>query len=85
MRAEDRVLRVLRPEMVRDGVLSTPPLVLSRGFGLSTPVRTPPKLSVCRIFGGGRVQKSGPLSSYDLFLGVFSMSNTILVDVQWLF
>ena len=38
-----------------------------------------------RIFGSGRVQKSGPLSSYDLFLGVFSMSNTILVDVQWLF
>ena len=31
------------------------------------------------------MQKSGPLSSYDLFLGVFSMSNTILVDVQWLF
>ena len=43
------------------------------------------ELAATRIFGGGRVQKSGPLSSYDLFLGVFSMSSTILVDVQWLF
>ena len=51
MRAEDRVLRVLRPEMARDGVLSTPPRVLSTIFLLSTPVRTPPKLSVRSAIG----------------------------------
>ena len=32
--------------MARDGVLSTPQRVLSTSFLLSTPVRTPPKLSV---------------------------------------
>ena len=46
MRAGDRVLMVLRPEMAREGVLRTPLRVLSSIFLLSTPVRTPPKLSV---------------------------------------
>ena len=46
MRAGDRLLRVLRPEMARDGVLGTPPRVLSTTFLLSTPVSRGPKLSV---------------------------------------
>ena len=46
MRAGDRVLMVLRPEMAREGVLRNPLRALSTIFLLSTPIRTPPKLSV---------------------------------------